>query len=457
MATEARSSGLRRAAKRPPDSEVGLALRFALDHFSSTLEALRELLDVTAPHAAKLDTLDHRIQAAVANFSTPTRAEALTAAQAFDAANKKLRRSSRADEGPEVAAELAEASAVATREINKLVELFGGPQRAFAFVDLVAERHTQAPRLKILLRSLIPTAVGAFDVLVASLAKGFLRLHPKSLGSTDKEFSLDELVRFGSVEEAVRVAIDRRVDEFLRSGFDEWAQWFTRQLKRDVSSLVRDWDETREVFQRRHTIVHSGGKVTQQYLEKVRSRAAVGDELDVSQEYVAESINRLASFGILLGLATWAKLVPGQRDAYSRYMTEAVYNQMLAGRWQVVENVCRGGKTCGLDAAGAHVLQVNEWLATKRLGRMDVVRDEISGWDTSALSDVYTAAKYALLDQIDEAMPLVDRLAEFGDLSLTALKEWPLLLEMRQSGAFQQLIERETEKLVARPDQEESD
>jgi hypothetical protein len=97
---------------------------------------------------------------------------------------------------------------------------------------------------------------------------------------------------------------------------------------------------------------------------------------------------------------------------------------------------------CGIVASVAgtesnrQVLQVNAWLARKRLEDTSAIRSEVEAWDTSAASVTFRLAKAALLDDFDAAIPLIEKAIGGHEVSVREVFSWPLLAEIRERPEF---------------------
>jgi hypothetical protein len=186
------------------------------------------------------------------------------------------------------------------------------PEAINVLVRLAERRGARTPRLALLLRSLLTMIVGTFEVLVGDVVGMYLRLHPGALNANEREFSLEDLLAMSSIEDVREQAIARRTDEFQRRGLDGWCQWF-QQHKINCKKLALDWEDTREVFERRNIIVHNAGRVSQQYIDRVGARTAVdpkiGSEISLSKQYVAQALDQVMVLGLLVALCSWHKLV----------------------------------------------------------------------------------------------------------------------------------------------------
>ena len=86
------------------------------------------------------------------------------------------------------------------------------------------------------------------------------------------------------------------------------------------------------------------------------------------------------------------------------------------------------------------IFRANHWLAEKRFGNLADVRDEIDIWDVSALHPRFAFVRHALLDEIDAAISLADRLLGRGVIDLGSIEDWPVLQELREHPRYPEII-----------------
>jgi hypothetical protein len=170
-----------------------------------------------------------------------------------------------------------------------------------------------ADRAPLMRRSLLAMAVSSFEALVGNLIEEYLRRHNSALGSSDKEFSLDDLLHFSNLQEAIEDLMSKRIEDFTRRSIRDWQRWFDRNLSVSFEDLVPDWDRTHEIFERRNLVMHSDCRVTSQYLSQVSpylvENVRRGDQLEVDDEYLDFVLDEVLAFALLLGFRTWIKLV----------------------------------------------------------------------------------------------------------------------------------------------------
>ena len=329
----------------------------------------------------------------------------------------------------------------------ELDAIFGGNRAAAVQAHLLMQRTlVLAPSRETLLRaSLLTMAVSAFEALVGNLAARHFELRPKTLGKEPK-FSLEKLSDFESVEEIIDSAIAFRVFQLLQERLSDWVQWFDSgsNLGVKLKNLAIDYKLLEELIQRRHIIVHNGGVVSSQYLERLNfadEPPKLGESLPVDETYMRAALDHLDAVGNLLGVAVWSKDSPGEEDQAVSVLSNRQEQLLFDEQWVVLRKICSVGKKVASFDRQAQVFQVNEWLATKRLEGLESIEAEIENtWDTTALEPQFGLVKHALLDQADEFFLLAPSALESGGIQKEQLKTWPVFAEVRDDSRFPKLL-----------------
>jgi hypothetical protein len=294
-------------------------------------------------------------------------------------------------------------------------------------------------------------SVATFEVLVRQVLVTYMRLHPGALGTEAKEFSLADLQTFDSIKDAVEELVARKADDLLSNGFDAWVKWFKEgPLDIDLSRLALDWDETREVFQRRHVIVHHGGRVSRRYLEKLglneQSGPSIGSMLDVDADYVRLTLDSLLVVGIEMVQMVYERLLPEAAAKQTGFLADQIYQLLLAHRWRPAGALCEVGSEVGRKHSwpeGSMLrFKCNKWLTEKRLHGEDHIREAVLQWDTSAFHPVFKLVRFALLNETDDAFNVLPAALDPDELTDRDLRDWPILTELRDDPRFVEFLTR---------------
>lgn len=318
--------------------------------------------------------------------------------------------------------------------------------------------HIHPPTIyhKLLNRSILMCLVSYFEVLIGNLAHSYYRFIPEATSNNDPVLSVNELRQFKSIDDALQFVITSKVDELLRGSNSSWYKFFNTRMNIDLNKIVPDSAQWNEFFQRRHIMVHADGCVTERYLDNVDwdrigigvAKPVLGEELQLDDSYIEKAIDAFEIVGLLLCQEVWKKLSPEETD--ERYgeitgLCGAVYRRLLSGNWPVAESLAEWGIQ-DTDASETELLvcTLNRWLCIKRQGRWEEVLKEVKVFDTSAKHPKFALVKASLLELVDEFFEQLPAVLGAG-IDIKALKEWPILEEMRSDPRFAKAI-KETEQ-----------
>lgn len=409
--------------------------------FQETIDAIRQLHDEVCGHAAELDR--QRVSP-----------EELSAVKSLDPERReKFKHWIEANfdaTGAEGATDVEEPETqdVQPSESDEITlqEIFGDNQVAIGQAELMLNRAMLTPSREMLLRSsLLTMAVSAFEVLLGGLAARHYELHPGNIG-TEKRFSLPELSRFDSLEKVQDAAIAHRVYQLLQAPLDEWVKWLDQSsgLGVKLKNLAINYNELGEIIQRRHVIVHNGGAVSAQYLDRVQmdgDMPVIGVRLAVNEKYLETALDHLDSLGNLVGVGVWAKERPEAENEAISVLSNRMEELLFEGRWLPLRQICFFGEKIASFDSQRQIFKVNKWLSIKRLEGLDSIGEEIRDeWDTSALGSQFQLVQLALLDEADAFFAAAPPIYRDGGIGLEPLNSWPVFEELRRDTRFAELF-----------------
>lgn len=144
------------------------------------------------------------------------------------------------------------------------------------------ESQSQGRRAPIVRSSLLMGVVSDFEMLVAGLIRLNLSNSENLLKQSEKSLTWKQMSEFDSLRD-IRIQLsDEYVSNVMRGGLDAWMNWFNKKLNLVVDGVTTEADELLEIFQRRHLLVHNGGVVNRQYMDKLgfRDGVQIGDRLE---------------------------------------------------------------------------------------------------------------------------------------------------------------------------------
>ncbi len=301
--------------------------------------------------------------------------------------------------------------------------------------------------------SILISLLGYFELVIADLAHTFYRIFPEATADDDKVLSVNELRNFGSIDEAMDYVVSRRVDSLLRGTMGDWQKFFESRLKVDLKRIVPEWARFNEIVQRRHLIVHAGGKANRRYranvdwegLGEADGPPALGTQLSVHDVYLNHALDIFEVAGLLLCQSVWKKLAEeevSERLGGLTGLVDTVYRCVVGGQWYVAEHLAEWGLQ-DKDASEGTLLvfKFNRLLAIKRQGHWDEIATELESFDCSAKHPRFVLARASLMERADEFFEILPTAMGAG-VTVEALKEWPILDEMREDPRFQEAVSR---------------
>ena len=139
----------------------------------------------------------------------------------------------------------------------------------------------------------------------------------------------------------------------------------------------------------------------------------------------------------------WARVFPRASQRRGDRFWSFVHDMLLARQWNLVEALSNYALREPPDKAHNPVLLLEaHWLALKRLGRLDELREDISDIDVNVLQlpADHTAAIHALRGEVAEAIAALRMSVRLGQSTIRDLLMWPLLEEVRATPEFTDLL-----------------
>lgn len=420
-----------------PTREVaaGARLLIELDMFLDTLAGLREVSELASPmldeyDSARSDQMLERLgRETIRRVPEDRRQSAAAAAQAWvESIGDVVGAADDAEKHQQMQRGLMALAKGMSDDLEIAGQIVVGIFRFFL----------HRPRVDLLQRSILIAAVSAFEVHVGQIAAAFYRSHPRAMTSGDRgDFTVAEVLDAASQEELIETLVDHRVEGLVRLPFGGWMKWF-KARGIDAEALADDLAATREVIERRHVLVHHGGRASRRYVTGVEANVELGHELLTDSAYVARAIDRLVVLGLALSTAFRMTHLP-QTPVVTGGPNVKIYEHLVRrARWESVVAASRIVRELISEPTEDATARVNEWLGLKRLHGIESVRAPIQAWDPPGLE--LQLAKSALLDDTDRALELLAEVLGSGAVSATEAREWPLLEEIRRDARYEAVL-----------------
>jgi len=304
------------------------------------------------------------------------------------------------------------------------------------FSSALERIQKQDSRRKNLYHSSLISLVSNVECFISELIHHHYKKNPNAIGAKDKVLSLEDLKSFGSVDDAISHIIEGKVESVLRGSFDDWIKALKKDLNLSMGYIAEHRDSLLEACLRRNLLVHNNGTVNTIYLKNIPDSISdvpsVGKRLTVSSGYLEDNISNFEKCFILAASELWKKEDP-KNSLRGSLLTKIAYDHLEKERWDVSGSLSffvMGDK--GLSESSRLTAQINYWQAKKWGGDFESVRKDIEDSDFSAKDQIYSFAKYLLLDKLDDAMSLIPMLLDTKTIDLDDVFSWPLLKILRE-------------------------
>ena len=298
----------------------------------------------------------------------------------------------------------------------------------------VQARKKRAP---VMLESLLVMGVSNFENFVSKLATTSLAYNDGPMKSSNRKYSYAEVVELGGATNEFRArVIDDYVTELMRGGLSEWLGFVATAVRMPESAREQMHDELVEVVQRRHVLVHNGGRVSALYNRNSGARTvevSIGERLGVNAGYLENAVERLSLAGIVLAQgalsAVCAKGARGDEDINATWgsVNEVLFEMMIARRWYCPGRSFELIKDMLPNSEYRTLVMVNSWYSTLKTSPQDAVLQRARDWDVSSLHPKFKLARSCILGEASVASGLAEELLASGELSQMNIDTWPIL------------------------------
>ncbi len=316
-------------------------------------------------------------------------------------------------------------------------------------INKVLSNILKLNRAEILFRQQsIVSLISTFDEFLGGILKIVLRLHPEWLKSSEKTITYRELVDLGSIEEAISGLIDREVDILLRESHEKQIEFIDEKLKIGINKAFSRLPQFLEVAERRNLLVHTGGCVSSQYLErctsfklKSDSNQSVGDRLEIDDEYFNNAFSLCFELGLRISQASYRRLFKDQLDKADKALNNLTIKFLNSGDYNLAEVVCDFDlaipeKLRSVDTEYIYFAKINQAIAKKFSGKP--FEEGLEGVHWQVFHPKYALALHVLRDQFDDAAKIM-RSSEIKDnIGKIGFRSWPLFKEFRNTLQFKQ-------------------
>lgn len=290
--------------------------------------------------------------------------------------------------------------------------------------------------------NIVVSLVSIYDAFLGNIIKAIYKTTPERLKECNREFTINEILQFESIEDAKERVIEKEAETVVRGSHIEQLEW----LKKKLGTSFKDFASYRkfvEITERRNLFVHTNGIVSRQYINVCNSvgvegvsEIKVGDKLVATPEYVFESYKVLFEVGVKLGIVVWRKLKKGDKTP-DYYLNNICYNLLKQEKYDLAKTMLHFATETIKDAVNDEVRRIfiiNKSLAYYLSGDKKTCNAILDKEDWSASATMFKLAEAVLKEDYSLAVSKME--AAKSDIDNLAYCEWPLFKNFRNSEEF---------------------
>jgi len=301
-------------------------------------------------------------------------------------------------------------------------------------------------------RTFLVSLVSGYDAFLGHLIREIFEVKPKLLNASEKNISFSDLQSLGSIDAARENLIEREIESILRKSHSDQFKWLEQKLGIELRKELDVWSTFVELTERRNLFVHCDGVVSSQYLKVCRDNKVdsdelsdVGDQLQVSRDYLTKSYECLFEIAVKLTQVIARKLLPDQLEQADEGLNLITYDLLLEEKYGLasilLDFACSTLKKWSTDSS-KRMFVMNRAQAYYYKGDKQKCQEILGAEDWSACADQFQICNYVLQDDFDSAFSLMKKMGSNGPISDHFYLEWPVFKEFRAQDEFPEVYEK---------------
>jgi hypothetical protein len=254
-----------------------------------------------------------------------------------------------------------------------------------------------------------------------------------------------ELKKFNSIEQVRLSLIDREIESVIRLSHQDQFAWIERKLSVKLRENLPVWPKFVEVCERRNLVTHTGGVITEQYIENCKAHGVdiwtikVGDKLKSDSKYFSEAVATVYELGAKLCHVLWRKFAKEERETADRDLVELGYDLIFVRAYALAEAILR----FGVQTLRQHnsdkvrrMMVINLANAIRLQKRESEAKAIVDGEDWSAVGSDFGICVAAVKGDIDKVVELMKEIGRGDSSGAEQYRTWPVFRGMRTDEKF---------------------
>jgi hypothetical protein len=284
-----------------------------------------------------------------------------------------------------------------------------------------------------------------FDNFLAVLANRIFNEKPELLNIKEKSIPYSEISNISTVEDIKNYIIDKEVDDGLRGSREDQLSYLGMKTNINLAESLPNWPEFVEICERRNIIIHTGGKVSKQYVNICKKNKCLdenvklGEKLTITDQYLNRSFDIFLEIGLCIFQKIYRKLMPEDYKIADKIFLDTIVSLILKNKYEqaikLLDYALSSIKTFKEDVE--LMIVINKALANKLMGRKDECLSILKSKDWTAKEDIFKMAVCILEEKYDKASEYMIRIGDKSErIRQEDYQKWPIFVEFRKSKEF---------------------
>jgi hypothetical protein len=267
---------------------------------------------------------------------------------------------------------------------------------------------------------------------------------PELLRGSDKTIPIEEALAATSLDELVARIVGTETDKILRMSYAGQVEYLDNKFKLGLRKSFAGYADFIEVVERRHLFVHTGGRVSSQYLEvcqaagkslTIKSHAVLG----ANDSYLSTAEELIFEYGLRLSQALYRRMFPNDLGRADNVIVDYGLHLLIEQRWQRALKLFSFAHEIPdklvTNEATRRAFLINLAIALQGLRREQEAIELLDSIDWTSAHPRFLIVVAALRHHDSEAANLMRRNRDA--ITESEYREWPAFREFRTSVEFQ--------------------
>jgi len=298
-------------------------------------------------------------------------------------------------------------------------------------------------------KQLIVSLVSRYDEFLGEFLNIVLNIHPEWLKISEKTLTYKELIEMKSIETAISGIINKEIDNLLRGSHEEQIAFIDGKLKTGIKEHFNKLAEFLEITECRNLLAHTGGKVSQQYMDRCfnfgychEEKPKIGESLLVDGDYFLSSFSLCFEIGLRITQASYRRLFPKELEEADKSLNHLAIKFLSCAEWDLAERVCDfdlsipDALRSSDDNEYKYYALINRAIAQK--SQEKDIEPGLAGIPWAAFHPKYSMCLHILKDEYEAAKKLMLSPAVVEEVTKDGFRTWPVFRVFRDSNEFKE-------------------